>query len=349
MNRVEAVQIPVSGVQWNMKFGAPQPGAARLRICTALAALPLAGGWLSLSAAQVQPPQLTPQTAQVALADAVRYQLHDMESQSYSLEYCVREQNEQGQRLRERVETKDGPVYRMFERDGHPLSQEEDDAERSRLRSLTASDIAKKRRSEESNRKFSEELIAAMPNAYLATPTPGQPQLPGIPTPQIVLELHPNPNFHAASSSQAMLPGLSGRAWVSASDHHLVRIEAHVEKNLNLAWGLVARVYSGGSLTFQQRPVGEGHMLYSDISADVTLRELMVHTRPYRLHLTSCGARLLPQAPTLAQGVQMLLNMDAPTSGQQLARVSGTSPTQLASGPSAHAATTNAHACCGAR
>lgn len=339
--------MSLRSVQCSMKVGAFGFGAARERIAFAALALPVAGGACLPSPTLAQAPQLTAPVAQAALQDAVHYQIHELQSRSYSLQYCVDEQNDQGERLRERIETKDGPVYRILKLNGRALNAQDESAEQSRLRSLTAGDVAKKKRSEESNEKFTVDMIGAMPSAYVATPTPGQPQLPGVTTPQIVLELNPNPSFHPANSSQAMLSGLAGRAWLSATDHHLIRIEAHVQRNLNLAWGLIARVYPGGTLSFQQRSVGGGHMLYSEISADVTLREFMVHTRPYRLHLTSCGAKLLPQAPSLAEGVQILLNMNEPPA-EQLTRVSGNAAAPLA-GSSAHVSATSAHACCAAR
>ncbi len=266
------------------------------------------------SAQTGKPPDLLP-----IIRETVAYQLDFLQHHSSPLLYQAHRVDAKEDTTRIIVETREGAIGRLVARGGRALAPAENAAEQERLRTLSSADMAKKKKGEQSGEKFGTELISAMPSAMLYSLAPGQPQLSQVGHPQLVLDYRPNPDFHPASTAQELLTGLQGRLWIDSSDHHLLRIEIHVIHNLNLAWGLLARVYSGGTLEYDQRDIGGGHYAYTSIVMDLTLRELMLRTVPYRSQLTATRHQVLAAIPSRQEAVRTLLAypVSSLTSGQR--------------------------------
>lgn len=268
-----------------------------------MAALSLAPGWLAAQQQDVLPPV----SALPALVDeAVKYQLQDMHH-SGALRYKVRRIDSKEDTLRDLIETSDGNVARTLQRNGDPLTAEDDLLEQRRLRGLTTEELARRRKREEASEHYGVEMVTAMPRAMVYAFTPNQPQLPQPTAPQIVLDYEPDLAFKPSTTAQTLLTGLAGRIWLDKGTHHLLRMEVHITKNLNLAFGLLARVYPGGTMVYEQVPLGNGFDAYRHIDINVTLRELMVKTTPYHSTLDVTDFHLLPTVPSLHDAVEALL------------------------------------------
>ncbi len=272
------------------------------RLCSAVVAL------CGASLVSAQRPAVSQDAVPALVNDVVKYQLEDFHHPSWALRYRLHHVTENDDTVRELVESADGNVSRTMERRGQRLSAEDAAAEEQRLRSLTPAEMARHHHGSDSTDKFAVELISVMPKAMIYTLTLGQPQLSQFAGSQVVLDFSPNPEFHPASTAQSLLPGLSGKLWVDAENHHLLRIEVNITKTLNLMFGILAHVYQGGIMVYEQRPIGGGHYAYSHIEINVRLRELMVKTVPYHSTLDTTDVTLLPSPPPLKQAVEMLLS-----------------------------------------
>ncbi|MEK6398088.1 MAG: hypothetical protein V4734_08380, partial [Terriglobus sp.] len=204
--------------------------------------------------AQQQPGPLYPASVSSILKQAVQYQLDDFHHRDWGLQYRVHRLSPKENSIREVIETQDGNISRTLTYKGRALTDEEEKGEQERLKSLTSQDVSKRRQKSESNDKYGIELIKTLPQAMTFTPVEGQPQLPGH-RPQIVLDFKPDPKFHPASTTQSLLAGIAGRVWIDEETHHLTRIELRIIQNLNLMFGILARVYQGGTLSYEQKPV----------------------------------------------------------------------------------------------
>ncbi len=255
-----------------------------------------------------QKPSVSQADVPALVNEAVKYQLDDFHHSTWALRYKVHRVTDRDDTVRELVESSEGNVSRTLERHGQRLTPEQAGEEEQRLRSLTPPEMARRRHGGDSTDKFAIELITAMPKAMTYTLTPGQPQVSQFSGSQVVLDYAPNPEFHAESTAQSLLEGLAGKLWIDAETHHLLRIEINIVKNLNLAFGILAHVYEGGTMVYEQHPVGGGHYAYSHIAIDVRLRELMVKTVPYHSTLDTTNVTLLPSPPSLKQAVDMLLS-----------------------------------------
>lgn len=241
------------------------------------------------------------------MQEAVRYQLQDFHHDDWAVRYQVHRTDGKEDSIRNVFETADGNVARTLQRNGQRLSAEEDAQEQQRLRELTAEEVAMHRRRAEASDHYGVELMTAMPSAMNYSLVPQQPQLPQFPTTQIVVDYEPRPGYKPNTTAQSLLTGLAGRIWLDAGTHHLLRMEIRITKNLNLAFGLLARVYPGGTVVYEQIPVGLGHDAYRHIDINVVLREFMVKTMPYHSTLDATDIQLLPSVPSLREAVDALL------------------------------------------
>ncbi|MBI4265400.1 MAG: hypothetical protein HY657_13585 [Acidobacteria bacterium] len=71
----------------------------------------------------------------------------------------------------------------------------------------------------------------------------------------IVFSLTPRPDARPRTREGGQMRRFSARAWVSESDHELVRLEAVAVDDLAFGWGLLARLHEGARLTFERRKV----------------------------------------------------------------------------------------------
>ena len=251
---------------------------------------------------------LTAQAQDVALIrQAVQLQLEEYRHHTWGLQYRVHRVDSKDDSLREVIETADGNVSRTLTWRGRALTPQEQDDEETRLKSLTVAEVQRRHAKSQSSDKYAVELITAMPDAMLFTLVAGQPQPPDQPHTQAVFDFTPNPAFPPASTTQSLLTGLAGRIWIDTDTHRLSRLDLRITKNLNLMFGILARVYEGGTLSYEQRPVAAGVYCYSVVKMDVKLRELMLHTAPYRQTLTISNARFYPTAPSVKEAVGTLL------------------------------------------
>ena len=244
------------------------------------------------SVAQQKQNELSPDVA----SDIVRKQLEIVNRPGINLRYFLHKSDNHGTVVRDVIETQEGSVGRLVSREGKPLTPEEDKAERDRLNASlgSASELRKKRKQEASSRALTKELVSVVPQAMIFTLHPGQPQLPKVTDPQIVYDFSPNPDFRPS--------------WVDRSDLHIIRMEGTIIRNTNFAWGLIARIYAGGHLEFEQAPYAPGKYAYSKLLMNLSLRELMVKTIQVKSSMEASDFVMLPSTLTLDDAIRILLD-----------------------------------------
>ena len=244
--------------------------------------------------------------------DAVRNELKVIEAaDTVPLRYRQRKVNAKGDTTREIIESKDGNVARLVERNGQPISAKEDAAERARLVEDINSpdDFLKHHRKDTEVRDSVIKLVEMMPQAMIYTFTPGQPQSKGAAGLQVVLDFQPNPSFHPPTMFSEALTGLEGRVWIDAQSHYLTRIEGRVLHPVDMGFGLVAKIYPGGTLELEQTRTPEGRWVYSHLDEHLTARVLVVKTLPEDTVVTSWDFRSMPSLLSFQDGARMLLAM----------------------------------------
>ena len=85
------------------------------------------------------------------------------------LRYRLHEVNEKGDQVRDQIETPDGSVARLIERDGRPLTSDEDAEERERLSNLInlPSTFFRHVKNDQANKKLGIDLLKLIPDAMI--------------------------------------------------------------------------------------------------------------------------------------------------------------------------------------
>lgn len=226
----------------------------------------------------------------------------------------MRKIDRKGDTTREIIESAQGNVARLIQRDGRPITSTEDSAERTRLNEILTSpnDFLKHEQRQGAGLNYATQLLKLMPQAGLFTYVPGQPQPPGAASPQVVIDFQPNPAFHPPSMIAEVLTGLKGRVWIDSRTATVTRIEGDIIRPVNFGWGVVARIYPGGHIEFEQSLVEEKRWVYSHLDMNITVREVMLHTVNDKTKMTAWSFQLLPSPMSYQDAVHALLARQIP-------------------------------------
>ena len=94
--------------------------------------------------------------------------------------------------------------------------------------------------------------------------------------PTILLTFKARPGHKAKTSDAKIMIHIAGRAWVSETEHELVRLEAEIIDTISLAAGLLARVNKGSTLAFERRKVNDEIWLPIRAEATINARILLL-------------------------------------------------------------------------
>lgn len=230
------------------------------------------------------------------------------------LRYRMHVIDAKGDQVRDVIESKDGTVARLILKDGRPLTDAEDKAERQRLNDMVTSpsDYFKHVKNDGEGRKLADQLIRLMPDAMIYTYTPGQPQTGRNGGVEIVLDYKPNPRFSPPSTPAQALTGLQGRVWIDARSQHVVRMEGTIFRAVNFGWGMLAHIYPGGHLMLEQEDAGGNRWIFTKFKEDVSVRALMVKTIHVRTDVEAGSFQVMPGPLGYQDAVRMLLDMPLP-------------------------------------
>ncbi len=224
------------------------------------------------------------------------------------LRYHVHTVDDRRDRLRDVVECDGGRVSRLLMLDGKPLSAAAEADERQRLNDLAHSpdQFSKGSKNEASSKKFARDLIALLPDAMIYTPISDPNPTPS-PDPTVAFSFTPNPSWTPPSTASEVLTGLRGRVWVDARSGVATHVEGEVFRPVNFGFGMVARVYPGGRISFDQTDVGHNRWIYTHYDAHVRIRALMLKSINVDTTGDTSDFQLLPGPLPFQQAIELLL------------------------------------------
>jgi hypothetical protein len=205
------------------------------------------------------------------------------------------------------LETPDGTLSRLLAINGQPLAADQNRAESVRLQQLPqdTKGRAKHRRREQQDNEHASQLIQLIPGAFLWSYAPEQ-SLSGYPHKVVVLDFQPAPGFDAPMREAIIYRSLAGRVWIDAGSGCVVRLEARLFQDVNFGWGLLARIYKGGSVAVEQTDIGQQHWELNYFEMHVSGKALLFKSLNYNIQMKASDFELLPHAPKLAEGIQLL-------------------------------------------
>jgi hypothetical protein len=239
--------------------------------------------------------------------EVVWNELNDHQTHGY-WRYWIEKRTAQETRLEEQVETADGPVTRLEESNGRPVSDETRRQEQARLERLltSPSDQARHRQEYEEDEKRVGRILALLPEAFLY-------EYDGEENGCFRLKFHPNPAFPPHSIEARIFHSMSGTLWVNSRYKRLARLDGRVGDNVDFGYGILGQLYKGGWFQLQRTQVSPADWKTERLEVHMTVRALLVKSFAKETGEQRGGFSPVPPSMKLAEGLAFLDQADGQT------------------------------------
>lgn len=222
-----------------------------------------------------------------------RYQLHKVDDSKIT--------------TKEIVETKDGDVARLVSFNDKPLDADAQKAEIDRLNNLAIHPElqAHRHKKEQEDSDRANEMLRLLPDAFLYKYI----DMVDGPNGQCYrLSFQPNPNFNPPDREAEVYHGMAGELWIDKAQERMVKFDAHLIADVDFGWGILGRLYKGGSIHVEQADVGDHHWETTHMKLSLTGKALMI--KPLSFQTTEDASHFEPVPPEMGyqNAIKMLLN-----------------------------------------
>ena len=224
--------------------------------------------------AQAPPQTVTPADVLKIVHDASYNELRASNA-GHPFRYRLHALDDGKSTVKDVVETRDGDISRLLEKDGKPLDPSANQQELARLDKLAANpaEQAGRHKKSQANSDRDNEMVKLLPDAFLFTYAG---MVPGANGPCYRLLFKPNPAFEPPDRQGEVYHGMAGELWVDQAQQRMVRFDAHLISDVNFGWGFLGSLYKGGTILVEQRDVGGHHWENTHTRLDLTGKILMV-------------------------------------------------------------------------
>jgi hypothetical protein len=222
------------------------------------------------------------------------------------VEYVLRKTDGNHETSKHIIETRDGDVARLIEINGRPLNADQEKAEMSRLDTLAEHPEMqqRRRRSEQRDAARIDQLVGMLPDSELykmeGMVACGSGQC-------YRLSFTPNPGFVPPDIEADVLRGFAGEVWIDQAEDRLVRLDAHLVRDVNIGFGILGRLDKGGTLELQQAYVKDAREWQPTVlKMNLSGRALMVKTLSIQIDELASGFAPVPPELGYREAIAML-------------------------------------------
>ncbi|HEY0786338.1 MAG TPA: hypothetical protein VGD62_10735 [Acidobacteriaceae bacterium] len=193
------------------------------------------------------------------------------------------------------VETKEGDIARLIEVDDKPLTPEANQAELDRLNNLHDHPElqARRHKREQEDGTRENEMVRLLPDAFLYQYV-GMVEGPN--GPAYRLSFKPNPNFTPPDREAEVYHGMEGELWIDKAQERMVKLDTHLIADVNFGWGILGKLYKGGSILVEQTDVGNQHWEASHMKLNLTGKALMLKPLSFQTTEDASDFHAVPDA-----------------------------------------------------
>jgi len=192
-----------------------------------------------------------------AVGRALANELNAAQDHDHPMEYRLHRSSSRLTSIKQIIETKDGAVARLLSVNDAALSAADRQKDDARLDALLAdpSRQHKRKQSEQDDTGRALKVLRALPKAFLF-------QYAGSETNgSTILERYtftPNPKFSSADLELLVLTAMSGTLTIDSTHQRVVRLEGHLQQDVDIGWGILGRLNKGGWILVEQADIGDG-------------------------------------------------------------------------------------------
>jgi hypothetical protein len=199
------------------------------------------------------------------------------------------------------IQTREGQICRVLQRDGRILSAEEQRNEKQQIEHLLKNPAEQKRKQQqhqEDDRKAAE-LVNMLPDGFLY-------QYDGIEEGYLRLRFEPNPDFDPPSREAMVFHCMAGTMLIDPEARRLVQLKGKLIRNVDFGWGLLGRLTKGGTFLVHRQDVGEGHWENTLLDVHIRGKALFFKTINAEQHEVDEDFKRVRDGLTLSEGASML-------------------------------------------
>jgi hypothetical protein len=171
------------------------------------------------------------------------------------------------------IETRQGTLRRLIALNGQPLSPAAASAETQRIDSYVhdPSAQAKARKNSAHDGAQATELLNMLPDAFLWSTVSETPEL-------ITLSFRPNPSFSPPDMQSRVMGAMTGELIIARNGNRIRTLRGQLSYNVLLGFGLLAKMYKGGTFDVERRLVGEDHWQITETHVHIGGHALLFHS-----------------------------------------------------------------------
>jgi hypothetical protein len=168
------------------------------------------------------------------------------------------------------IETRQGTLRHMIELNGQPLSPSEAQAETQRIDDYVHDPAAQARARKDGERDDARatEMLKLLPAAFLWSITSETPEL-------LTLDFKPNPGFEPPDMQARVMGTMSGQMVISRDGNRIRTLHGQLTKNILIGFGILAKLYKGGTFDVERRQVGGGHWQITETHVHISGHALL--------------------------------------------------------------------------
>ncbi len=151
-------------------------------------------------------------------------------------------------------------------------------------------------------------MVRLLPDAFLYT---YQGIVEGPSGPAYRLTFQPNPRFQPPDREAEVYAGMAGELWIDQAEKRMAKLDAHLINDVDFGWGIVGRLYRGGSILVEQKDVGEHHWEQTHMVLDLTGKILMMKNISFKTTETASGFTPVESTIGYQDAIRLLLNQPA--------------------------------------
>lgn len=171
------------------------------------------------------------------------------------------------------IETRQGTLRRLIARNGQPLSPSAAAAETQRIESYVhdPSAQAKARKNGAHDDAQAAEMLKMLPDAFIWSKVSETPEL-------ITLKFQPNPAFSPPDMESRVMGAMAGELVIARNGDRIRTLRGQLTYNILIGFGVLAKMYKGGTFDVERRLVGEGHWQITETHVHIGGHALLFHT-----------------------------------------------------------------------
>jgi hypothetical protein len=171
------------------------------------------------------------------------------------------------------IETRQGTLRRMVELNGQPLAPGAAEAETHRIDNYVHDPYAqaKARKNSAHDDAQAAEMLKMLPDAFIWSKVSETPEL-------ITLSFRPKSDFNPPDMQSRVMGAMSGQMIIARNGNRIRTLRGKLSYSVLIGFGLLAKMYKGGSFDVERRQVGEGHWQITETHVHIGGHALLFRT-----------------------------------------------------------------------